>query len=470
MKITDIRNSGRSMAVKVAKRDVSARYYLRRDGTPTQDVQIEPYSFPSDVFGIIATYDRHDYVIASIIDFCNSSRAPRNYYIPLDLEFTEITADDPLYQKWVTYQTQHLEIMLPHDFSIGSDPEIFVEDKDGTHIPAFLFLGSKEAPDRTPSWGGYDNNGGCTMYWDGFQAEFTTKAGGCLEYHTDSVAAGLRGVYDAARQKFPNARLSLKSVVDIPHSMLEEAEDQYVAFGCMPSFNAYGIRVNMPPAREVPFRSAGGHIHFGIGKLTQEQATPIVKALDAILGVACVSLFANYDSRKRRHLYGLPGEYRLPPHGLEYRPLSNAWLCHPFIMNLVIDVARKVLVLGQKGLLNLWQGNEEETIDIMIRSDVEGARESLKRNKEIFIKILESCYVIYNRWATPQDLEMFYGIFLNGLETAIADPSNFVKNWYLNGTSRDNYDDNGRAWRKQASGLHANVKRSMDTLRDGKKL
>jgi hypothetical protein len=299
-------------------------------------------------------------------------------------------------------------------------------------IPAWLFLGSKEKPSRTAGGHPFYHKGSHPMYWDGYQAEFTTLADTCLGWHMDSIAAGMRGVYDAARAKFPGAKLSIKSVYNIDPESLQNESIKHVEFGCMPSFNAYGMKVRMPPPRKVPFRSAGGHLHFGIGTTDMETAIPIVKALDAIIGVACVSLFAKFDDPKRRKLYGLPGEFRLPKHGIEYRPLSNAWLAHPFISNLVIDVARNVVVLAQKGLFNkVWEATEEETVNCIVRCDVKAAREILERNRETFIKLLEASY---HEWAKKRELEFLFNVFTHGMEWIIKDPNDFVSNWNLHGT------------------------------------
>lgn len=389
---------------------------------------------------------------------------PCAYYMDPKTEVEVLSTSVDFMKKYDKKMLKNLNDHLAHGFYIGSDPEIFVEDAKGEMIPSYLFLGSKEIPDRTPGtpgdiaqnrWTQFRDTGGNTMYWDGFQGEFTTKAGPCLEFHTDSVASGLRGVYDAARKKFPEAKLSLRSVYDIPFETLQTADEEHVAFGCMPSINAYGLHVNMPPCREVPFRSAGGHIHFGLGTTTMEQAIPIVKALDAILGVACVSLFAKYDDPKRRVLYGLPGEFRLPPHGLEYRPLSNAWMSHPFIMNLVFDLARKVVVFGQKGLLRYWEGTEKETVDTIINCDVDRARSILERNKPLFLDILQSAY----QWASKSDMEKMYSIFTSGLESVVEDPTNFVVNWGL---------DDKQPWVARCS--RRNVKGMIELVRAGKKV
>lgn len=308
-------------------------------------------------------------------------------------------------------------------FFIGSDPEVFVEDDKGMCIPAFEFLDDKEGKSRTRA----GSQGGKKMYWDGFQAEFETQAQSCLAYHCDSIYRGLGGVYDAAKKYNKKAKLSIKNVMDVPYNVLQEAEEKYVALGCMPSLNIYGLEGKIAPPRELPFRSAGGHIHFGISKQSPEMVSEIVKSLDAILGVSCVSLFASFDNPVRREFYGLPGEHRLPKHGLEYRALSNAMLSAPAITNIVFDLARKALILGQKNLRKHWQASEEETIDIMKYCDVARARKVMEKNKDMLVSLLKAAY------PTGKAAETAYNVFYNGLESAVKEPENIIKNWHLDG-------------------------------------
>lgn len=346
---------------------------------------------------------------------------------------------------------KNLNYVLP--MTVGSDPEIFVEDDTGKVIPAFEFLGSKSNPNIGPKSvsGG---NGEKPIYWDGFQAEFETKAEGCLGWQVDSVQAGLKGVMQFARKYNPKAKLSSKTVVDVMPEMLKTAKEEHVQFGCMPSLNVYNMKGNTGDGRETPFRPAGGHIHIGFyeGQYPTEKGMKIaVKALDAILGVACVSLFAKFDNPVRRTMYGLAGEYRLPKHGLEYRTLSNAWLIHPMLMNIVFDVARKAVTFGLKGLLPYWKATEKETVECINRCDVNKAREILNRNKEIFISILKSCYSKHfysnNNGKSPEldkTMEAIFNMIINGLESVIATPNDIESNWNLNDTWHGHSDGQGK--------------------------
>ncbi len=313
---------------------------------------------------------------------------------------------------------------LGHSFQIGSDPEVFVEDAAGKVIPAFDFLGSKAGKENM-------TRQKRPVYWDGPQAEFETVPGGCLAYHVDSIQEGLETVYKAALKVNKDAKLSIQTVMEIGYDVLQTAKEEHIAFGCMPSENVYGLKAKEVPPRELPFRSTGGHIHFGIGTKNQnaDQVKQMVRALDAILAVCCVSLFAKYDNPIRRQFYGMAGEYRTPKHGLEYRALSNAWICHPMISHLVIDLARKCLVFGEKGFLKYWESSEEETINCVQNCDVDLAHKIMERNRPTLLKIFRAAY----SYLSEKQLENAYHIFYDGVDVAIKNPADLVGNWKLNG-------------------------------------
>lgn len=267
--------------------------------------------------------------------------------------------------------------MKTSEVALGADPEIFLEKGDGTLLPAFNFLPSKYEPR-------YTDEQHCSYYWDGFQAEYNIVPSTDLTECLQSIRFGLKALLKAAQEHDPKARLSLKTVFETPLEMLRElnaVSPEFVEFGCMPSYNAYNIQGIALDGVNCPHRFAGGHIHFGISQYdsAMEKIPEIVKALDAVLGVACVSLFENFDDPVRRRYYGLVGEHRLPPHGLEYRSLSDAWLFNPKLASMVVDLSRKVLVTVVNGK-NRWEASQEEVIECVLRSDVNIARKILKRN------------------------------------------------------------------------------------------
>jgi hypothetical protein len=325
--------------------------------------------------------------------------------------------------------------------TIGSDPECFVVDKNEKCIPSYLFLKSKEENDRTlehrPNIVGSSipDSGNQSIFWDGFQAEFNVCAKDCLSWVVDSTFLGLKTLQQKARVLDPDAKLSLKTTLDIDQDVLDNALPEHVAFGCMPSSNAYGMTGIKKDGREVSFRSAGGHIHLGLDNTDEARNIEYVKALDKILGVACVSLFAKYDDPRRREMYGLAGEYRTPKHGIEYRTLSNAWLSHPLIMNLVFDISRRCISTVQNDVIQYWDSTEEETISCINNCDVELAREILARNKMQFIQLIDSI-------RGGNGLAV-YKIFMLGMDSIIKNPDDIEGNWGLNGQFQGHCEGEG---------------------------
>jgi Phage phiEco32-like COOH.NH2 ligase-type 2 len=386
------------------------------------------HKFTSNVIKVVNIYSYPTY--NQLTYFSDGRICCANIPISFLVTKASITECEKIEEEYIKYSISNLSTILTGKKFIGSDPEVFIVNEKEEIIPAFDFLGSKSAPSTTSNVVPF---GGNKLYWDGFQAEFETTPNDCLSYVVDSVHCGLRGALEEARKHNPNAKLSIKNVMDIPQSLLDSSKPEHVGFGCMPSLNAYGTSSERRDGRLVDFRPAGGHIHFGIGKHTEEKAIPIVKALDAIIGVACVALFAELDDPRRRTLYGLAGEYRLPSHGIEYRVLSNAWLCHPLIMNLVFDLSRKVVFLSQKGLFaRVWKSDEKEVISCINNLDVNKAKDMLDRNKDMFIALCKASYSPYTfSESTSKYLEAIFNGFRNGVGTMVKDPANITDNWLL---------------------------------------
>lgn len=365
-------------------------------------------------------------------------------YVPITFKMANVRGKkaNELKDKYLDFRLLNLsnELGTSAISRIGSDPEIFAEDKDGQLIPSFLFLGSKKTPTKAPNvMHGYNN-----CYWDGYQGEFDTTASDCLGWHSDSIQNGLKGVHQALKKFDKDAKLSIRTTFDIPRSRLDTDADEHVQFGCMPSKNAYGMSGIKKDGREVSFRSAGGHIHLGLYNECKKEDTIIkgVKAMDAILGVSCVSLFAKYDDPRRRQMYGLAGEYRTPAHGVEYRVLSNAWLCHPMIMNLVMDLSRRAFSFGIKGYMQYWKGEEKEIIRIINECDVKAAQAMMLANASV----IKACFrASYNQEIGIAD--MCFDIMMDGIDSVVADPTNIASNWTLDGT-----------WITHCDGLDKNIR------------
>lgn len=308
----------------------------------------------------------------------------------------------------------------PQSFTIGTDPEMFVVDGKDALIPAWKFLPKK--------LGRYEEQ----PFLDGYQAEFMTVPGTCLDGLTSSTRNGLGNLLMAAQKHDPNAKLSLKTVFAISRDDLKAATDEQVALACNPSRNVYGASgKGIKDPRKVAFRFAGGHMHFGASTLGSKAAQiEGVKALDrAAIIFTCT--FAGMEDPVRREYYGLAGEYRETSYGMEYRTLSNVWLCAPGIMQLVWDFSREVLRMGMSGLNYLWDISDEQTQEIVNSCDTKAATSFVEAHKEL-IQALLSKYYGGKHAASSKGWDVLRG----GPAEVLKDPLNVMGNWDLDGFKR----------------------------------
>jgi hypothetical protein len=273
------------------------------------------------------------------------------------------------------------ENKLNPDPRMGCDPELFLSDADGKLIPAFDVLPSKK-----------DNS----VFWDGFQAEFTVFADSCLI----NLATRIQNqMHLLKRTCLKPVNLMAGDVVEVDKALLKKLPDERVALGCDPSINLYGSQGQIPvDPRALALRFAGGHIHFGDDSLARDQvyASQVVYNLDRILGIWAVGAAANYDKTKsRRKHYGLAGEFRLPSHGLEYRTLSNFWLAGPQIYYPTFELARVIMRATSYGILDFWVADTRVVVDTINNYDVEMARRILRYNEKLFIKLFAASNLMY---------------------------------------------------------------------------
>src|SRR5271169_7022127 len=168
---------------------------------------------------------------------------------------------------------------------MGTDPEMFVKVGEEL-LPAFKFLPAKEeAQVFVPEpYRSYTYN---KLFWDGFQAEWTTKQSyTCLSWLVDEVQSALQDLDAKAKAFNPLAELSLDNVVRLPVALLNETPDAYVQLGCKPSRNAYKDKAMFAGnPRKLRYRFAGGHMHFELNShATIELKKAIIKVLDKVLG------------------------------------------------------------------------------------------------------------------------------------------------------------------------------------------
>jgi hypothetical protein len=313
--------------------------------------------------------------------------------------------------------------------SLGTDPEVFVRKGDGSLLPAFEFLGPKQGSS------GYES-----PFWDGFQAEFTTYSGGCIDGQTTSCRAGLMEVLRRARNVDPKAKLVLEPVIEVPTETLKKYDKKFTQFGCSPSMNVHGLSTVLPDDHtEVTIRPAGFHLHFGNPMLQiPYHARNVVRALDVLVGLPFVALMEGIDDPRRRALYGLPGEFRMPAHGLEYRTLSSAGLCHPAIYQLAFELGRIACRVGTRGVLPvLFKYDPKEVAEIITRTDAGTARKFMAQHKEAYEKCVTYRFLGMYHGSLESNKFSFWRGIEGGVGALVKDPHNLESNWDLDRSRHD---------------------------------
>lgn len=114
-------------------------------------------------------------------------------------------------------------------------------------------------------------------------------------------------------------------------------------FDCNPDINAYTRQIHRTRAKTAGnLRTAGGHVHIGVGKLSGSEQVLLTKLCDMYLGIPSVLLDQDSDRRK---LYGQAGSYRPKEYGIEYRVLSNFWAFVPNHMRWVYNQVEEIVEL-----------------------------------------------------------------------------------------------------------------------------
>lgn len=220
---------------------------------------------------------------------------------------------------------------------LGCDPELFLV-KNGKVVGAEKVI---------PKEGLRSTFNNASVVIDGVQVELHPNPSQCRQSLSLFLMSSLEALQRRINEVDPEIRVSFDPHVEVSETELDSLSPECKLLGCSPSLNIYGFSdLGVDPAT-YRRRSAGGHIHIGF---TSGKDSPlwncrerVVAVLDVLLGSFCVMLDRDPYAAERRKVYGRAGEYRLPPHGLEYRTLSNFWLRSYPLFSLVMAQARQAV-------------------------------------------------------------------------------------------------------------------------------
>jgi hypothetical protein len=242
-----------------------------------------------------------------------------------------------------------------HEIAVGTDPELFGFDpKTERFISSHdLIPGTKEKPH--PVADGFVQVDGVAFEFNTFPA---TDAGE-FAYNIRSVMSELQGMVQDSGVTLvatPTATFDQDYFDSLPAKTRE--------LGCTPDYNAWTGLENDPPQTTEPFRTGAGHLHFGWTKYADphspehfELCRNVVKQLDSVI----YPISLNWDAdQKRRTLYGKIGAFRPKHYGVEYRPLSNAYLNSDDVIRWCFNAGQKAVSLLLDEDVKLWA---EEDVD-----------------------------------------------------------------------------------------------------------
>jgi hypothetical protein len=220
--------------------------------------------------------------------------------------------------------------------AIGGDPEFFLV-KDGQVIGSEKVIPEKGAT-LGPTYPKFIR--------DGVQVELNYKPASCMGAVTNHIGILFELLQDHLTIHHPGVSIALTpSVWTVTQEELDTLSPKSKVLGCMPSENLYDPGRGINVQSDYPVRSAGGHIHLPCDNWGRKHAEDLVSMMDVLVGNTCVLLDRDPRAAERREVYGRAGEFRRPPHGVEYRALSNFWLRSPALFSFIQGMSRLALQL-----------------------------------------------------------------------------------------------------------------------------
>jgi len=235
---------------------------------------------------------------------------------------------------------------------IGCDPELFAYDKGRKQFISVhgILSGDKQHPVKVPRG---------AVQVDGTAAEFNIDPAETREQFLFNIHHVRKLLEGMVQSKNKDIVLIAKPSVRYPVEYFESLSFIEKELGCEPDVNAYTGEFNVKPNGDnTTLRTGAGHVHIQFLKDDKFYDNPYDRdhildccVLAKQLDVTLYRSSAVWDSdTERSTLYGKPGSFRPKKYGIEYRPLSNAWLNEEWTEAFVYDMTLKVTELFLDGI------------------------------------------------------------------------------------------------------------------------
>ena len=223
---------------------------------------------------------------------------------------------------------------------MGCDPELFLESH-GEILGAEKVIPKEGLPNayvivpRPPG-----------IVLDGVQVELHPYPHLCRANMANELKALMRTLKETSKSK--GFSVSFRSVVKLKKAEMDSLSEESKQLGCTPSKNVYQPTATVRRRKGYLTRSAAGHIHLSLPQEfigNEVWIKELVTLMDILVGIPAVLIDRDPLAAERRKTYGRAGEFRMPPHGVEYRTLSNFWLRAYPIMSLMFAQVRMALAI-----------------------------------------------------------------------------------------------------------------------------
>lgn len=221
---------------------------------------------------------------------------------------------------------------------IGADPELFAFRNKSFISAHDLISGTKEDPFKVKDG---------AVQVDGVAAEFNITPAKTARQFTANLQSVMGQLLGLIQQNGEDIQLRASPVANFSKAYFKSLPAEAKLLGCQPDFDVWKGQQNPPPKSRGYFRTGAGHIHVGWTEFEDISDTShlfdcglVVKQLDHVLFPMS---FAWDNNTERRKLYGHAGSYRPKSYGVEYRPLSNAWVADPDLHLWIFEATKKAI-------------------------------------------------------------------------------------------------------------------------------
>lgn len=228
-------------------------------------------------------------------------------------------------------------------FTIGADPEVFLQDKHRAFKSAHgIIVGTKRHPMKM---------GDHHFQVDGVALEYNIKP---VTTEREFRAEIFKGRNMCGVIASPHYSVSERTSVFLDLSKHDKAS---LVVGCSSDINCFLEQENQREPDDYPWRHAGGHVHVGVPSCESfDDKMRLGRVLDKHLWEVGKQ---DLDVRRSESSYGQRGCVRMTDYGIEYRSLSSFWIHKAPLITQVYHAVQTGVIEYMKGL-DFFVGEEKE--------------------------------------------------------------------------------------------------------------